>query len=77
MSNLELADEEKAVLLRLVKQTIDTDRYPLSPRPIRSARSWRSWSRNRYGRSGHRLSSTPHQRRRQFNDGDVDGTASE
>ena len=38
MPNLELTDEEKAALLRLVKQAIDTDRYPLSPRlyPLRS-----------------------------------------
>jgi hypothetical protein len=38
MPNLELTDEEKAALLRLAKQAIDTDRYPLSPRlyPLRS-----------------------------------------
>jgi hypothetical protein len=32
MPNLDLTDEEKAALLRLVKKAIDTDRYPLSPR---------------------------------------------
>jgi hypothetical protein len=31
MPNLDLTDEEKAALLRLLKQAIDTDRYPLSP----------------------------------------------
>ena len=30
--NLDLTDEEHAALLRLVKRTIDEDRYPLSPR---------------------------------------------
>jgi hypothetical protein len=38
MPNLGLTDEERAALLRLVKQAIDADRYPLSPRlyPLRS-----------------------------------------
>jgi len=37
MSNLELTDEERAALLRLVKKAIDTDRYPVSPiYPLRS-----------------------------------------
>jgi hypothetical protein len=38
MPNLDLTDEEKAALLRLVKQAIDPDRYPLSSRlyPLRS-----------------------------------------
>jgi hypothetical protein len=38
MPNLELTDEERAALLRLVKKALDTDRYPLSPRlyPLRS-----------------------------------------
>jgi hypothetical protein len=38
MPNLDLTDEELAALLRLVKQVLNTDRYPLSPRlyPLRS-----------------------------------------
>jgi hypothetical protein len=38
MPNLELTDEERAALLRLIKKALDTDRYPLSPRvyPLRS-----------------------------------------
>jgi hypothetical protein len=38
MPNLDLTDDEQAALVRLVKQAIDSDRYPLSPRlyPLRS-----------------------------------------
>ena len=38
MPHLDLTDEEHAALLRLVKQSLSTDRYPLSPRlyPLRS-----------------------------------------
>jgi hypothetical protein len=32
MPNLVLTDDEHAALLRLVKQALDTDRYPLPPR---------------------------------------------
>jgi hypothetical protein len=32
MPHLELTEEEHAALLRLVKQSLDTDHYPLSPR---------------------------------------------
>ena len=30
--NLDLTDDETATLVRLLKSTIDADRYPLSPR---------------------------------------------
>lgn len=30
--NLDLTDEEAAALVRLIRDTIDADRYPLSPR---------------------------------------------
>jgi len=30
--NFDLTDDETAALVRLLKSTIDTDRYPLSPR---------------------------------------------
>jgi hypothetical protein len=38
MPNLDLTDEEHAALLRLVKRTLDSDRFPLSPRlyPLRA-----------------------------------------
>lgn len=32
MKNLELSDEQEAALIRLFRQTIDADKYPLSPR---------------------------------------------
>jgi hypothetical protein len=44
MPNLDLTDEEHAALLRLVKRTLDSDRFPLSPRgSTRCGRPWPSW----------------------------------
>jgi hypothetical protein len=40
MPNLDLTNEERAGLVRLLKQALDTDRYPMLPRlyPCRSRR---------------------------------------
>jgi hypothetical protein len=45
--NLDLTDEEAAALIRLLRGTIDGDRYPLSPASRRGKRSRKRSSRCR------------------------------